>query len=635
MPDSNKPQAQQSEAVTKSVLGNRVDSIVSKVADKIQSADNILVALSKDPSVDEVAAAIGLTIILDRIGKHVTAIYSGATPNALEFLRPDETFEKNTNSLQDFIIALGKEKADHLRYKVEGEYVKVYITPYRTTINQDDLGFSHGDYNVELVIAFDVQSGDDLDGALSEYGRIMHDATAINITTSSPGRFAELEWSEPGVSSVCEMVVNLATQLDFKQITEDIATALLTGIVAATSRFSNQRTTPQTMSIAAELMSAGADQQLISSNIMIRGHEDDPKVKDLIAEEQSNFAHQQSETLTSDEVATTQDTLTSPNSEVKVDESSSVNSQASVGPQPLPSVQFPVNSQLPVDFQSQAVAQSLSSIPNQQSEQFVGDITVPATTPPVPISPIIPPTLPSTPVSAFNLPNPADLTPSSVPPTAPTPPSSINYPGLFNSNITTPTAPVLPPAPQPIIMDQTLAPTTSTLLAPAATTPSAPSISIPVSMPDSVTANSNLIPAPVDYSKLMDEELSKPLPVELEQQPSVAPASVLPLPDATTPPPPPPIDFNAPINLPPVVPVLPPAPQPIVIDQSLTPATTAPSAPSIPSPASMPNPVSTPVPTSVPSAPTASVVPSIPSVLPVSPDSTAPVDPSAFRIPGM
>lgn len=519
MPDSNKPQAQQSEAVTKSVLGNRVDSIVSKVADKIQSADNILVALSKDPSVDEVAAAIGLTIILDRIGKHVTAIYSGATPNALEFLRPDETFEKNTNSLQDFIIALGKEKADHLRYKVEGEYVKVYITPYRTTINQDDLGFSHGDYNVELVIAFDVQSGDDLDGALSEYGRIMHDATAINITTSSPGRFAELEWSEPGVSSVCEMVVNLATQLDFKQITEDIATALLTGIVAATSRFSNQRTTPQTMSIAAELMSAGADQQLISSNIMIRGHEDDPKVKDLIAEEQSNFAHQQSETLTSDEVATTQDTLTSPNSEVKVDESSSVNSQASVGPQPLPSVQFPVNSQLPVDFQSQAVAQSLSSIPNQQSEQLVGDITVPATTPPVPISPIIPPTLPSAPVSAFNLPNPADLTPSSVPPTAPTPPSSINYPGLSNSNITTPAAPVLPPAPQPIIMDQTLAPTTSAPLAPAATTPSAPSIPSPTSMPNPVST-----PVPTSVPSALTASVVPSIP-------SVLPVS----PDSTAP----------------------------------------------------------------------------------------------------
>jgi len=92
------------------------------------------VTLSRDPSVDEMAAAIGLTLMLDNMGKLATAIYSGKTPNALEFLEPKKTFESNTNSLQDFIIALNKDKADHLRYKIEDDFVKVYITHYRTTI---------------------------------------------------------------------------------------------------------------------------------------------------------------------------------------------------------------------------------------------------------------------------------------------------------------------------------------------------------------------------------------------------------------------------------------------------------------------------------------------------------------------
>ena len=104
------------------------------------------------------AAAIGLTMLLDNTGKHATAIYSGATPNALRFLKPEETFETDTNSLQDFIIALNKEKADHLRYKVEGDYVKVYITPYKTEISEKDLEFSHGDFNVDLVIGLDVKA---------------------------------------------------------------------------------------------------------------------------------------------------------------------------------------------------------------------------------------------------------------------------------------------------------------------------------------------------------------------------------------------------------------------------------------------------------------------------------------------
>lgn len=91
-----------------------------RIIDKIRSSENILVALSRDPSVDEMAAAIGLTMFLDGLQKHTTAIYSGATPDALQFLQPAETFETNTDSLQDFIIALSKDKADHLRYKLEG-----------------------------------------------------------------------------------------------------------------------------------------------------------------------------------------------------------------------------------------------------------------------------------------------------------------------------------------------------------------------------------------------------------------------------------------------------------------------------------------------------------------------------------
>lgn len=265
-------------------IDEQLGNVPKKVAEKIKACENILVALSQSPSVDEISAAIGLTMILNKLGKHVTAIYSGETPNALEFLNPSETFEKDTNSLQDFIIALSKDKADHLRYKIEGDYVKVYITPYKTTISQNDLEFSQGDFNVDLVIAIDVDSAEVLDAALEEYGRIMHDATAINITTNQAGHFAELEWSDPSESSVCEMIVNLCEYLDVKQFDQPIATALLTGIVSATERFSNARTTSETMQISSKLMQAGADQQLISSNVM-EAKPEEPKEEAPVEEE--------------------------------------------------------------------------------------------------------------------------------------------------------------------------------------------------------------------------------------------------------------------------------------------------------------------------------------------------------------
>lgn len=240
---------------------------MAAVAEKIANARNILIALSSNPSVDELASAIALSLFLDRNSKHAIAIYSGEIPNALEFLSPEDTFEKNTDVLQDFVIALSKEKADHLRYKLDGDFVKIFITPYKDRIVSEDLEFSYGDYNVDLVLALNVTSGENLDEALSEYNRIMDDASVVNITTDAPGKFGEIEWTNKYASSVSEMISGLLLSVEGDtKLNAEEATALLTGIVAATDRFASANTYPGTMQIASRLLDAGADQQLVAAN---------------------------------------------------------------------------------------------------------------------------------------------------------------------------------------------------------------------------------------------------------------------------------------------------------------------------------------------------------------------------------
>lgn len=241
-----------------------------QIVEKIKASSNILVTVSANPSVDELSAALGLTILLNNMKKHATAVFSGAIPPAITFLDPEKTFESTVDSLRDFIIALDKEKADHLRYKVEGDVVKIFITPYRTTITSDDLDFSQGDYNVELVLALGVKDKDNLDEALTAHGRILHDATVTTLTagneTSSLGT---IDWHEANASSLSEMVVSLTDSLkkDKTLLDEQTATAFLTGIVSATDRFSNPKTSSKVMTVAAQLMAAGANQQLIASKL--------------------------------------------------------------------------------------------------------------------------------------------------------------------------------------------------------------------------------------------------------------------------------------------------------------------------------------------------------------------------------
>lgn len=239
----------------------------SQLIESLKSANNVLVTVSSSPSVDQLSAAIGLTLMLNKMGKHATAVYSGGTPSTIEFLQPEKTLEKNTDSLRDFIIALDKSKADKLRYKVEDSHVKIFITPYRTSLSDKDLEFSQGDFNVDVVVALGVTDPKDLDQAITAHGRILHDATTISLTTGRQSSLGTINWVDSSVSSLCEMVSSISDSLQSNLLDGQTATALMTGIVAETDRFSNDKTTSGAMTASAKLMAAGANQQLVASKL--------------------------------------------------------------------------------------------------------------------------------------------------------------------------------------------------------------------------------------------------------------------------------------------------------------------------------------------------------------------------------
>lgn len=239
-----------------------------QAVERIKAATNILVTVSKNPNVDQLSACIGFTLLLNKLGKHATAVFSGVVPSTLEFLQPDKTLEQNTDSLRDFIIALDKSKADKLRYKVEDEVVRIFITPYRSSITDKDLDFSQGDFNVDVVVALGVANKEDIDNTIVTHGRILHDAVVISVTNGqSSSDIGSINWHDDMASSLSEMLVSVSESFQSGLLDGQMATAFLTGIVAETERFSNDKTSPKVMTMSAQLMAAGANQQLIAAKL--------------------------------------------------------------------------------------------------------------------------------------------------------------------------------------------------------------------------------------------------------------------------------------------------------------------------------------------------------------------------------
>src|SRR3989304_3404200 len=65
----------------------------TQAVERINQASNILVTVSSNPSVDQLAACIGLTLHLNRKDKHATAVFSGRVPSTIEFLQPEKTLD--------------------------------------------------------------------------------------------------------------------------------------------------------------------------------------------------------------------------------------------------------------------------------------------------------------------------------------------------------------------------------------------------------------------------------------------------------------------------------------------------------------------------------------------------------------
>lgn len=243
-----------------------------QAVDALKNASNVLITISKNPTVDQLSACIGLTLMMNKLDKHATAVFSGAIPSTIEFLEPQKTIETNTDSLRDFIISLDKSKADKLRYKVEDDVVRIYITPYRTSISAADLEFTQGNFNVDVVVALGIDNKDELDNAIIEHGQILHDATVIDMScgNSRPVDMGSINWHEPTASSLSEMLVSISEAFKTGLLDTQMSTAFLTGIVAETDRFSNEKTTPKVMTMSAQLMASGANQQLIANQLAIQ-----------------------------------------------------------------------------------------------------------------------------------------------------------------------------------------------------------------------------------------------------------------------------------------------------------------------------------------------------------------------------
>lgn len=238
----------------------------------IQRNQKFLILPSSPPDGDSIGSALALFFVLKKLGKEVTAVCHDPIPDVYKFLHPRDVIKEDVNINRDFIVTLDSShtKVDHIRYQVEHNKVNIVISPKQGTFNPKDVSFHYGEIKFDCLIVVDAGDLEQLGVLYSNNPEIFYNVPVINIDHhASNNYFGKINMVDITASSTTEIIYQFFKKISADQnlIEENVATALLSGIITDTGSFQHANTTPRSLEIAAELVNLGAHQQEIIKNV--------------------------------------------------------------------------------------------------------------------------------------------------------------------------------------------------------------------------------------------------------------------------------------------------------------------------------------------------------------------------------
>ncbi|MGE5392373.1 MAG: DHH family phosphoesterase [Candidatus Saccharibacteria bacterium] len=230
----------------------------------------MLIVIPENPSGDAIAAALALRGFLVKLEKQ-TELFSPTQPNSrLSFLPGFPDIHTDLRAVRSFVIDLSTKRAaiDELSYKKEDGRLSVYIKPKENQFEPSDVTFRTSDFPYDVIVAVCVSGFEQLGGLFSENAELFYEVPVINIDHKPNNEnFGQINLVQVNAGSCSEIVFDLISRYEQGLIDENIATALLSGFISETNSFQNNRTSPQVLLKASQLVGLGGRQQDIISHL--------------------------------------------------------------------------------------------------------------------------------------------------------------------------------------------------------------------------------------------------------------------------------------------------------------------------------------------------------------------------------
>ena len=238
--------------------------------DRIKNAERILVLTHADPDGDALGSLLALTHALRKLNKTVTPLVYQTPSPIFDFLPGIEAVQTEPPRRGDFLITVDTTSTREIKlgYKRDeaNNRILIMMTPAEGRIKPEDVQIEPSTYDIDLIINLDCNSINRLGDFYNQHTALFYETPLVNIDHHSDNeQFGAVNWVDVTATSTAEILVSLfeALSRDITLLDAESATNLLTGIITDTGSFKNPNTTPKSLTVAAQLVAAGAHQQEI------------------------------------------------------------------------------------------------------------------------------------------------------------------------------------------------------------------------------------------------------------------------------------------------------------------------------------------------------------------------------------
>jgi bifunctional oligoribonuclease and PAP phosphatase NrnA len=219
---------------------------------------------------DSLGSALAIAELVASLGKPVEIICDNFVPHpAYNFLEKQKSVLAKPREMRLLNLKINAAPAEYdLVHTHRDGAIHISVKTANGLLSPENIAATTEEWKHDLVVCVDTPDLASLGAIKNDYRVFLNETPIVNIDHDPANeQFGQINLVDIRASATAEIVADLFAALDWKLVTPETATTLLTGIISKTKSFRSNAVTPKTLDTAGRLISAGARRGEIIENL--------------------------------------------------------------------------------------------------------------------------------------------------------------------------------------------------------------------------------------------------------------------------------------------------------------------------------------------------------------------------------